>query len=106
MTLSKIRDLMLEITPNAYHYKAWEQPDTYIVWAEDSESDSIHADNKKQILLVDVTIDVYSKNEYDPIVLAVKEKLNEKEIPFRMLSIQYEEGTGYIHYEFLIQGAI
>lgn len=106
MTLEEIKNLLLDITPNAYHFEAWEQPDTYIVWAEDNEADSIHSDDKKQILMVDVTIDVFTKEEFPEIVKELKEKLNEKNVPFNLLSIQYEEDTKYTQYEFLIQGVM
>lgn len=106
MTLEEIKELLLEVTPNSYHYEAWEQKDTYIVWAEDSENGSIHADNQKKILIVDVTIDVFTKEEFPEITEQLKDKLNEKKIPFMLLSIQYEEDTEYTHYEYLIQGVM
>lgn len=106
MTLKEIRDLLLEVTPNSFHQEAWQQSDEYIVWAEDSENGSIHADNQKQVLMVDVTIDVFTKEEYPEIVTDLHDKLNEHEVPFKLLSIQYEEDTTYTHYEYLIQGVL
>jgi hypothetical protein len=106
MKLKEIRDFLLEITLNVYHYKAWQQHDTYIVWAEDGESDAVHADNRKQKQILDVTIDVFTKTEYDPIIEQLQQAFNDQGIPFELLSIQYEDDTGYIHYEYLIQAVI
>lgn len=106
MKLQEIRDFLLEITLNVYHYKAWQQPDTYIVWAEDGESDAVHGDNRKQKQIIDVTIDVFTKTEYDPIIEQLQQAFNDRGIPFELLSIQYEDDTGYIHYEYLIQAVI
>ena len=106
MKLKEIRDFLLGITLNVYHYKAWQQPDTYIVWAEDGESDAVHGDNRKEKQILDVTIDVFTKTEYDPLIEQLQEAFNDRGIPFELLSIQYEDDTGYIHYEYLIQAVI
>ncbi len=106
MKLQEIRDFLLEITLNVYHYKAWQQHDTYIVWAEDTEADAVHGDNRKVKQILDVTIDVFTKTEYDPIIEQLQQAFNDRGIPFELLSIQYEDDTGYIHYEYLIQAVI
>lgn len=106
MKLQEIRDFLLGITLNVYHYKAWQQPDTYIVWAEDTESDAVHGDNRKVKQILDVTIDVFTKDEYNPIIEQLQEAFNDRGIPFELLSIQYEDDTNYIHYEYLIQAVV
>ena len=47
MTLQGIRDLLLNIGPPVFHYFDSGQTGNYIVWAEDSEGDSLHADGRK-----------------------------------------------------------
>lgn len=106
MNLKEIRDFLLEITLNVYHYKAWKQHDTYIVWAEDGETDAVHGDNRKEKQILDVTIDVFTKTEYDPLIEQLQQAFNDRGIPFELLSIQYEDDTGYIHYEYLIQAVV
>lgn len=106
MKLKEIRDFLLGITLNTYHYKAWQKDDTYIVWAEDTEFDAVHGDNRKVKQILDVTIDVFTKDEYNPIIEQLQEAFNDRGIPFELLSIQYEDDTGYIHYEYLIQAVI
>lgn len=50
MGLSKIdmiRDALLTVSENVWHYKAMEQADKYIVWAEDGEGKSVYSNNQK-----------------------------------------------------------
>lgn len=106
MSLEEIRDFLLSITLNTYHYKAKAQPDTYIVWAEDGEAGAIHGDNRKLAQILDVTIDVFTRDEYPEIIKALQDGFNDKGVPFELLNIQYEEDTEYTHYEYLIQAVI
>ena len=57
------------------------KPDTYIVWAEDGESDAVHGDNRKVKQILDVTIDVFTKDEYNPIIEQLQEAFNDRGIP-------------------------
>lgn len=101
MKLSDLRDLLLEVTPNVYHYSAWAQPDKYIVWAEDGEADASYADDQKIEQVLQGTIDYFTKTEYDPNFTLIQEKLNSADLTWRLNSIQHEEDTGYIHYEWV-----
>lgn len=103
MTLQGIKDLLLTITPNVFHYFASGQTGNYIVWAEDSEGDSIHADDGKTEHVIQGTIDYFTKTENDPVVTQIQDKLTEKEISWRLNSVQYEQDTGYIHYEWVFE---
>lgn len=103
MTLQRIKNLLLTVTDKVYHYHAWEQQDKYIVWAEDSEGDSVHADNQKQIQAIQGTIDYFTKDEGDPNVEKIQKAMNDNEISWQLNSSQYEEETEYIHYEWLFE---
>ena len=72
-----IRDTLLKVSDNVGHYEAKEKNDQYIVWAEDSEGSSVEGDNRKQEALIDA------------------------EISFYLNSVQYEDETKYIHYEWV-----
>ena len=63
MSLQEIKTFTRN-NPNTYHQEAWQQHDTYIVWAEDMESGAVHGDNRKVKQILDVTIDVFTKDEY------------------------------------------
>lgn len=101
MKLVDLRDALLMIIPDTFHYHAHEKPDKYIVWAEDTESNSSHADDHKENQVIQGTIDYFTKTEFDPNFELIQKKLNSLEITWRLNSIQYEDETEYIHYEWI-----
>lgn len=101
MKLTDIRDALLDVTEDVFHYEAIHTPDKYIVWAEDGEADSITADNHKTEQVLQGTIDYFTKLEYDTNFGLIQAKLNSIDISWRLNSVQYEEDTGYIHYEWV-----
>lgn len=101
MKLSDIRDLLLTVGVPVYHFHALKQPNQYIVWAEDTQGDSGHADNHMTIQVIQGTIDYFTKTEFDSIFNTIQEKLNSIDIAWRLNSIQHEKDTGYIHYEWV-----
>lgn len=101
MKLSDLRDLLLTITPDTFHYNAHKKPDKYIVWAEDGEAGSSNSDDIKTEQVLQGTIDYFTKTEFDPNFDFIQEKLNSFEISWRLNSVQHEEDTGYIHYEWV-----
>lgn len=103
MKLSDLRDSLLEITPDVFHYEATQKKDKYIVWSEDNESDSGHADNKKTIQVIQGTIDYFTRIEFDDNVALIQQKLNSIDIAWRLNSIQHERDTKFIHYEWVFE---
>lgn len=103
MTLQTVKEALLTVTDKVFHYQAWEQPDKYIVWAEDAESGAIYANNKKQIQTIQGTIDYFTKEESDQNVRAIQSVLNDKEITWSLNSVQHEQESGYIHYEWVFE---
>lgn len=103
MTLLEIRDLFLTVTPNCYHYYAWEQPDTYLVWAEDGQSNAHYSDDKMQFQVMEGAVDLFTKDEYDPLFKKVQETMNNADMTWRWNSTQHEDDTGYIHHEWVWQ---
>jgi hypothetical protein len=101
MKLTDLRDLLLTITPNTFHFKAYAKPDKYIVWAEDGEAGSCNADDQKVDQVLQGTIDYFTKTEFDINFELIQDKLNSADLVWRLNSIQHEEDTGYIHYEWL-----
>jgi hypothetical protein len=101
MTLVELRDLLLTIMPNVYHYTADKQKGNYIVWAEDTQSGAGYADNHMTTQVLQGTIDYFTKTEFDPVSDQIQEKLNSVDIAWSLNSIQHEEETGYIHYEWV-----
>lgn len=86
---------------NVGHYEAMNKTDKYIVWAEDGEGDSVHGDGVKLEQVIQGTIDYFTKSDEDENVDKIQNALKEFKIPVYLSSVQYEEETGYIHYEWI-----
>ncbi|HHY28088.1 MAG TPA: hypothetical protein GX523_15335 [Desulfitobacterium dehalogenans] len=100
--LDNIRDALLTVTENVGHYEAFKKTDQYIVWAEDGGY-SGHGDNRSTTKVVTGTIDYFTKNEGDPNVEAIQNALDSIDIAWSMNSIQYEDKTGFLHYEWVFE---
>lgn len=103
MKLTDLRDLLLTVGPPVFHFFATGQTGNYIVWAEDGEAGAVHTDNQKAEQVIQGTIDYFTKTEFDPAVDQIQEKLNSVDIAWRLNSIQHEQDTGYIHYEWVFE---
>lgn len=104
--IQTIRDTLLTLqsqfpTVGIGHYDVMQKKAPYIVWAEDSESSSVEGDNYKVNQAIEGTIDLFTKTEYDPLIDAIQEALKEARISFYLNSVQYEDETQYIHYEWV-----
>jgi hypothetical protein len=103
MTLTDVKTALLTVGPPVYHYTAFEQPDEYIVWAEDNQADSVWADGRMQEQTIEGTIDYFTKTENDPNVQKIQNALNDGNVSWRLNSVQYETETHYIHFEWTFQ---
>lgn len=102
MKLVEVRDLFLSVLPTAtFHYKAKSKHNQYIVWAEDGQSDAVHADDKMQEQVIEGTVDLFTKTEYDPLFNQIQETMNSADMTWRLNSVQHEDDTKYIHYEWV-----
>lgn len=98
--LLPIRDMLVGILPDAtYHYFRKVKKTKYIIWAEDAESDSFGSDNTKQEQQITGTIDLFTKTEYDSTADSIQDGLNALGIGWALNTVQYEEETNLIHYE-------
>lgn len=95
---------LLSVTQKVYHYAPPQNvTGAYIVWAEDSQGDSVWADGVMVQQAIQGTIDYYTKTESDSKISAIQTALNDAGISFRLNSIQYEPDTGYIHHEWVFE---
>lgn len=102
MTLQSLKTLLLTIGPPVFRYFATGQTGPYIVWAEDGEGDTVHADGQKVERALTGTIDYFTKTENDPVVKQIEDVLDSDDgISWYLNSVQYEQDTGYIHYEWV-----
>lgn len=101
MTLRDLGLALMAVVPECYHYEALKQSDKYIVWAEDSQAESLWADSKMTHQALQGTIDYFTRDEYDPNFAKIQAALNKLGISWRLASIQHEEETKYIHHEWI-----
>lgn len=99
--IRKIQEILKTVSDNVGHYEAMKKDDQYIVWAEDAEGKRIAADNKKAEYSIQGTIDYFTKEDMDPMTERIHNALKKAGIAFYLNSVQYEEETGYIHYEWI-----
>lgn len=101
LSLNDLRDALVTLTDKVYHYTAPSQMTVpYLVWAEDTRID-LEADNRHVEAGVEGTIDLFTPNEDDPLMTAVPALLNDLPIGWYQSSVQYEQDTGLIHYEWV-----
>jgi len=105
--LEKIKTA-LDGTGIPFAHFAWSKAPngTYGVYAEDSAGGSIWGDGKMQEQAIEGTIDVFTRDDTGTPLETVQEALNTGDISWYLNSIQYEEDTGYIHYEWVFQVVI
>lgn len=101
----KIRDALKTVSGlNCYHLM---KPATitapYAVWQEDSEGRSQYADNSKAEQVLVVTIDYFTKTEYDAMIDSIQSALNTAQVGWKLNSFQYEDDTKLLHYEWLCE---
>lgn len=99
MNLNDVKNALVTVGVPVSHYSAVKQSNKYIVWAEDSQAAAAWADGAMQEQAIGGTIDYFTKTENDPNVKKIQDALNAAEIPFRLESVQYEDETKFIHYE-------
>ena len=102
LNLDALKNALLTVGPPVSHYAATKQPDKYIVWAEDGQTDAVWADGKMQEQTIGGTIDYFTKTENDENVQKIQNALNGV-CSWRLNSVQYEDGTKYVHYEWTFE---
>ena len=103
MSLDKIRDALLTVGVPVDHYEAMQRPDKYIVWTEDGVK-AHYADGRASEIAWTGTVDYFTKAEEDPNIELIWQAL-EAVCACALNSVQYEDGTNYIHYEFTFEVA-
>lgn len=99
LKLKKIRNILTNICDHVYHYDALDKTNDYVVWAENGSGESLYLDDQMQYYAISGTIDFFTKKEYNSIIDDIETALTENKISFILNSVQYEEETKLIHYE-------
>lgn len=102
MTLqTKLSELYLPFTVldcDVSHYRRLKSK-RFVVWAEDGEENSFHADNLKKEQQLTGTVDLFTNLEFDTIADQIQAILNSQPVGWYLASVQYEEETNLIHYQ-------
>ena len=97
-----IIDAHRTVTDSVSHYRRLKS-DRYFVWQEESRND-FEADGLHGEKAVEGTTDLYTKQEFDPWAAAFESSLDtDGVIAWYLNSTQYEEETGFHHYEWVWQ---
>lgn len=101
--LDSLKAALVGLTDQVYRYTA--PPNSappYIVWAEDSEN-PFFADEQHAETAIQGTIDLYTRDEDDPLRLSIPSALNNLTCAWYLNSVQYEEETDLIHVEWVFE---
>lgn len=101
MLQAKLRQIGVKlrtVTPNCTHYYRTNKFPA-IVWAESGEEESFSSDNRKSEQRIVGTVDLFTKTEFDSLIDDVQTALNDLGLTWLLNSVQYEEETKVIHYE-------
>lgn len=84
------------VTDQVNHRKRLKS-ERYFVWQEDGANDLV-ANNAHVEGAVTGSTDLFTKQEFDPWAEALGPALTSCGIAWRLVSVSYEENTGFIHY--------
>lgn len=90
--------LNAELGPIVYHYWRPIQP-PMCVWQEDGESGSLRMDRTEREQAITGTVDYFTQTEYDANADKIQLALNKVCSNWAINSVQYEDDTHMIHYE-------
>ncbi len=94
-----IKAAHLEVTTEVSHAKRLKSQ-RYFVWQEDGAND-LAAGNGHAERAVQGTTDLFTKQELDPWVDQLGEALSNHGVAWYLNSVDYEEDTGFFHYEWV-----
>ena len=87
-----------KIIENCYHYWRPKLSAPFLVWAEDGDN-AVWADDQMIEHAITGTTDYFTQEEFDPAIDAIQNANISLGIAWRLNSVQYEEDTSLIHYE-------
>ena len=97
--LYQIGTKLATLTTECFHYWRPVKNVPCLMWAESGEENSFNSDNHKAEQNIVGTCDLYTKTEFDPLIDEVQEALDEMGLTWALNSVQYEDETQTIHYE-------
>ena len=97
--LSSLYAPFLALSCKVSHYRRTSKKPPFVVWYETGEEESFSSDNHKSEQQLTGLVDFYTLTEFDTIADSIQEILNGENVGWRLESVQYEEETNLIHYQ-------
>lgn len=99
--LERLKTALVSVTgTKTYHYFRPRLEAPYLIWAESHEERNATSDNHKDAQTIFGTIDYYTRTEFDGTIDAIQNAVNGVDgIAWQLNSVQFEEQTNLIHYE-------
>lgn len=90
-------------TTYSFAHHAWSHAPSgdYGVYAEDSADDFL-ADGGHAEKAMEVTVDLFTRDDSFTPQNVIEGVLEDLDVPYYLNSVQYEDDTGYIHYEWIV----
>lgn len=99
--LQQIGAKLATVTTHCVHYYRHPTALPFLIWQESGEGVSFHADNGKREQTISGTVDVFTQTEFDTVLDDVQDALEDLGLAWSLNSVQYEEDTKLIHYEWI-----
>lgn len=99
--LNKLKNALLAVTPQVYHFHAHKPAPPYIVWAEDGQGDAVRANGRLQNQAIAGTVDLFTDDPEDAALFDRIQEALDGVCAWRLNSIQYEDETKLTHYEWV-----
>ena len=92
-------NLVAQLGNKVYHYWRPVKSAPICIWQEDSEAGSLRVDRIGREQAIHGTVDYYTQTEYDGNIDKIQTALNKTCSNWSINSVQYEDDTKLIHYE-------
>lgn len=90
---------------NVVHYWHPVTDRPYLIWFETGEADSFEADNTKAEMLIQISVEYWTRDEFDAKVDTLQAWFSSQG-PWTLDSVLYEEDTNLIHYSWTLEVAV
>ncbi|MBD5102038.1 MAG: hypothetical protein HDT27_04945 [Subdoligranulum sp.] len=97
--LQALGEALAALPPKCYHYWRPKMDPPFIVWAENGQDSAQWANNHMAEQTLGGSVHYFTKTEYDPVCDSIQGVLNSLGLGWALESVQYEEETNLIHYE-------
>lgn len=91
-------EALVTVTDRTYHHFAPPGTDVpYVVWAETGRNDLLAGNTHAERAWVG-TVDLFTATEAEPMVCDLENAFEAVNVAYSLISVDYEEETGLIHY--------